>query len=68
MRVCLIQFIKCAKGCGELKAAERFPDLMDVHVLGAGFTWQSEDLGGHRHRRELGASPLRPSPMISMRC
>jgi len=44
MRVCLIQFIKCGKNCGELKAAERFSDLMDVHVLGAGFTWQSEHL------------------------
>ncbi|MGQ9733081.1 MAG: cob(I)yrinic acid a,c-diamide adenosyltransferase [Candidatus Zipacnadales bacterium] len=43
-RVCVIQFLKGPWNYGELKAAARFRDLLEIHVLGAGFTWQSEDL------------------------
>lgn len=42
-RVCLMQFIK-SRQSGELAAAARFADLLDVHVVGRGFTWQSEDI------------------------
>jgi len=44
LRVCIIQFIKGKWNYGELKAAKRFEDLLEVHTLGAGFTWESEDL------------------------
>ena len=44
MRVCVIQFIKGRWHSGEIEAARHFGDRMQVHVRGAGFTWQSEDL------------------------
>ncbi len=42
--VCLIQFIKGSWKYGELESAKRFEDLLDFHVMGKGFTWQSENL------------------------
>ena len=44
LRVCIIQFIKGSWQSGELTAADRFGDLLDIHVLGRGFTWKSEDI------------------------
>jgi cob(I)alamin adenosyltransferase len=44
LRVCIIQFIKGKWNYGELKAAKRFEDLLEVHTLGAGFTWESGNL------------------------
>lgn len=44
MKVCVIQFIKGSWKYGELTSADRFTDLLEVHVCGRGFTWQSEDL------------------------
>ncbi len=44
MRVCIIQFIKGRWHSGEIQAARHFGDRMQVHVRGAGFTWQSENL------------------------
>lgn len=41
--VCMIQFIKGNWRYGELEAADRFSSLFDVHVMGRGFTWQSDD-------------------------
>lgn len=43
-RVCMIQFIKGSWKYGELETAGQFAGLMDVHVMGRGFTWTSEDL------------------------
>jgi cob(I)alamin adenosyltransferase len=43
-RVCVIQFIKGSWKYGELEAAKRFIPLLDFHVMGRGFTWQSDDL------------------------
>ncbi len=43
-RVCVIQFIKGISTSGELLAAKRFEDLLDVHVMGRGFTWTSKNL------------------------
>ncbi len=40
-KVCVIQFIKGSWKYGELKSAERFSDLLDFHVMGKGFTWES---------------------------
>lgn len=44
LRVCMIQFIKGPWNYGELKAAERFTDLLEIHTLGGGFTWDSANL------------------------
>lgn len=43
-RVCVIQFIKGSWKYGELKSAERFSDLLDFHVMGKGFTWESDKI------------------------
>lgn len=42
--VCMIQFIKGSWKYGELETARQFDDLMELHVMGKGFTWKSEDL------------------------
>jgi cob(I)alamin adenosyltransferase len=44
LSVCIIQFIKGKWKYGELKSAGQFKDLLDFHVVGRGFTWESEDL------------------------
>ena len=44
MRVCVIQFIKGSWQYGELNSAKPYSHLLDFHVMGKGFTWQSEDL------------------------
>ncbi len=43
-RICVIQFIKGSWKYGELETAKKFPDLLDFHVMGRGFTWKSDDL------------------------
>jgi cob(I)alamin adenosyltransferase len=43
LRVCVIQFIKGGRPSGEIAALSRFSDLADVHVMGRGFTWTSDD-------------------------
>lgn len=42
--VCMIQFIKGNWHYGELEAAKHFSSLLEIHVMGRGFTWQSDDL------------------------
>jgi len=44
LRVCLIQFIKGSWQYGELEAIKRFEGLIDLHVMGRGFTWKSDNL------------------------
>jgi len=56
MPVCVIQFIKGSGNYGELKAAERFKDLVEFHVVGEGFTWESEDLNKDRQAAANGWS------------
>jgi cob(I)alamin adenosyltransferase len=46
-RVCLIQFIKGTWKYGELTSTKRFADLLDVQVLGKGFTWKTDDKQVH---------------------
>ena len=46
-KVCMIQFIKSDRQTGELAACNRFPELMECHVMGAGFTWKSPDKTPH---------------------
>jgi cob(I)alamin adenosyltransferase len=42
--VCMIQFIKGSWKNGELEMVKKVSPLMDIHVMGRGFTWKSEDL------------------------
>lgn len=56
IRVCMIQFIKGPRPCGEHEAAKRFSDLMTFHVTGRGFTWASDDLQKDRHAAREGWS------------
>jgi cob(I)alamin adenosyltransferase len=44
LRVCVIQFIKGSWHYGELDAVRRFDGLIDLHVMGKGFTWKSENI------------------------
>lgn len=48
MRVGIVQFIKGSWTYGELAALKRFDDLIDIHVMGRGFTWESEDIDKDR--------------------
>ncbi|KPF81910.1 cob(I)yrinic acid a,c-diamide adenosyltransferase [alpha proteobacterium AAP38] len=42
-RVGFVQFIKGTWATGEQVALERFDDLIDHHVMGEGFTWETQD-------------------------
>ena len=44
LRVCFIQFIKGSWHYGELDGVKRFDGLIDLRVMGKGFTWKSENL------------------------
>jgi cob(I)alamin adenosyltransferase len=43
-RVGIVQFIKGSWTTGEGKAFERFSDLLDIFIMGEGFTWDTKDL------------------------
>jgi len=44
MKVGVVQFIKGAFSTGEEKFFRRFPDDVDYHVVGDGFTWDTQNL------------------------
>lgn len=44
LKVCVIQFIKGSWHYGEIDAIKRFEGLIDLHVMGKGFTWKSDNL------------------------
>ncbi|WDP90356.1 MAG: cob(I)yrinic acid a,c-diamide adenosyltransferase [Desulfobacter sp.] len=44
LKVCIVQFIKAEGRYGELEACKRFADEIDLHVMGRGFTFKSDDL------------------------
>lgn len=44
MKVGVVQFIKGAFSTGEETFFRRFPDDVDYHVVGDGFTWDTQDL------------------------
>ena len=50
-RVGVVQFIKGAWETGERRALERFPDLVEWHTMGDGFTWETQD-----RRRDIAAA------------
>jgi cob(I)alamin adenosyltransferase len=39
----VVQFIKGAWSTGERAALARFPDLVEWHTMGEGFTWETQD-------------------------
>jgi len=42
--VAVVQFTKSPKwGTGEARVLVRFPDLVTLHVMGEGFTWETQD-------------------------
>ena len=42
-RLGVVQFVKGRRETGERFFLERFPDLVDVKVMGEGFTWETQD-------------------------
>ena len=42
-KVGIVQFVKGAWRTGEKEFFSRFPDLVDMHVMGDGFTWDTQD-------------------------
>ena len=42
-KIGIVQFIKGAWETGERTALERFPDLVEWHTMGEGFTWETQD-------------------------
>ena len=43
MKVGIVQFIKGAYSTGEESFFRRFPDEVEYHVMGDGFTWETQD-------------------------
>jgi cob(I)alamin adenosyltransferase len=43
MKVGVVQFVKGAWSTGERTVLERFPELCEIHAMGEGFTWETQD-------------------------
>ncbi len=43
MRVGVVYFVKGKWASGERAVLDRFPDLVETHVVGEGFTWETQD-------------------------
>lgn len=43
MRVGVVQFVKGRTDTGEKLFLQRFPDLLQIHVMGEGYTWETQD-------------------------
>lgn len=43
MRVGVVQFVKGAQSTGEEMFYRRFPDEVEYHVMGEGFTWETQN-------------------------
>lgn len=43
MRVGVVQFVKGRIDTGEKLFLQRFPDLLRIHVMGEGYTWETQD-------------------------
>lgn len=44
LKVCIVQFIKGGWHYGEIDSLQRFDGLIDLHVMGRGFTWKSDNI------------------------
>ncbi|GBD41457.1 Cob(I)yrinic acid a,c-diamide adenosyltransferase [bacterium HR39] len=42
-RVGIVQFVKGRRETGERRFFERFPELVEIRVMGEGFTWETQD-------------------------
>ncbi len=42
-KVAIVQYVKGAWRTGEKEFFDRFPELVDMHVMGDGFTWDTQD-------------------------
>ena len=47
MKICMIQFVKGKWKTGEMKTAEKFSDLLEFHIMGKGFTFNSANRDKH---------------------
>lgn len=43
MKSAVIQFVKGKRDTGERTVLERFPELVEIHAVGEGFTWETQD-------------------------
>jgi cob(I)alamin adenosyltransferase len=43
LRLGVVQFVKGRRDTGERFFLSRFPDLVEVRVMGEGFTWETQD-------------------------
>ena len=43
LRVGVVQYVKGKWQTGERAVLERFPDQVDIHTMGEGFTWETQD-------------------------
>ncbi len=43
LRIGVVQFVKGRRNTGERGFLQRFPDLVDMKVMGEGFTWETQD-------------------------
>jgi cob(I)alamin adenosyltransferase len=43
LRLGVVQFVKGRRETGERAVLARFPDLVDLKVMGEGFTWETQD-------------------------
>lgn len=43
MRVGVVQFVKGRTDTGEKLFLQRFADLLEIHVMGEGYTWETQD-------------------------
>ncbi|MEM7024563.1 MAG: cob(I)yrinic acid a,c-diamide adenosyltransferase [Pseudomonadota bacterium] len=43
LKLGVVQFVKGRRDTGERQFLARFPDLVDVKVMGEGFTWETQD-------------------------
>ncbi len=44
-KVGIVQFVKGRRDTGERRFLERFPELVELRVMGEGFTWETQDRG-----------------------
>ncbi len=51
MRVGIVQFVKGVWETGERDVLAKFPDLVTIHAMGEGFSWESQD-----RQRDLAAA------------
>jgi cob(I)alamin adenosyltransferase len=53
MKVGVVQFIKGAMSTGEEKFLRRFPDEVSFHVMGEGYTWDTQNRARDMEKAEL---------------